>query len=99
VSVTAPRRPRHPALAQIPFVLVMAVVLIGIVLILMYHWRRGAMLIGGALLLAAVFRALLSDEGAGLIAVRKRGVDVLLYAGLGICILFVAVTIVGGPFG
>ncbi|MFF5991526.1 DUF3017 domain-containing protein [Prauserella flavalba] len=65
----------------------------------MYHWRQGAALIGGALLVAAVLRAALSDEQAGLLRIRGRAVDVLSYAGLGLLILFIALTITGGPLG
>jgi multisubunit Na+/H+ antiporter MnhB subunit len=68
------------------------------VLVALQHWRRGAAVIGGALLLAAALRAVLPNERAGLIALRGRGVDVLLYCALGLVILVVALTIVGGPF-
>ena len=81
-----------------PFALVLAVALAGMVLVALQHWRRGAAVIGGALLLAAALRAVLPNERAGLIALRSRGVDVLLYGALGLVILVVALTIVGGPF-
>jgi multisubunit Na+/H+ antiporter MnhB subunit len=84
---------------HLAFALVLVVVALGIVLIMYQHWRRGAALIGGALELAALFRALLSPRRAGLLVVRGRPVDALSYAGLGAVILFVAGTITGGPFG
>lgn len=84
---------------HLAFALVLVVAAVGIVLIVQYHWRRGAALIGGALELAALFRALLPPRRAGLLAVRGRPVDVLCYAGLGALILFVAGTITGGPLG
>ncbi|MBK1789294.1 DUF3017 domain-containing protein [Prauserella cavernicola] len=77
----------------------MLLVAIAAVRIGMYHWRQGAALIGGALLVAAVLRAALSDEQAGLLQIRGRAVDVLSYAGMGLLILFVALTITGGPLG
>lgn len=83
--------------AQIPFSLVMVVVAIGLVRIALYHWREGTVLIGGALLLAAALRALLSDGRIGMVAIRGRGVDVLLYGCLGLAVLAVALTIQGGP--
>lgn len=98
MTVSTPKGPREAVTAQLPFLLVLAVVAVGIVLIVMYHWRDGATLIGGALLLAAGLRALLPDENAGLIAVRGRGMDVFLYSGFGVFIVYVAVTIQGGPF-
>jgi hypothetical protein len=83
----------------VPFAVVMLIVLIGIVRIVMYHWRQGTVLIGVALVVAAVIRILLSDQRAGLLAVRTRKVDFLLYGGFGGMILFIALTITGGPFG
>ncbi|WP_091674006.1 DUF3017 domain-containing protein [Amycolatopsis marina] len=77
----------------------MALVAIAALRIGMYHWRQGAALIGGALLVASVLRAALTDEQAGLLSIRGRSVDILSYAGLGILILFVALTITGGPLG
>jgi hypothetical protein len=93
--VTTPQRRRHPFLTHLPFGMVLAVVALGLFRILMYHWRQGTVLIGAALIMAAAMRALLRDEQAGLIAIRGRGVDVLTYAGLGVCVLAVALTIEG----
>ncbi|MGH3516846.1 MAG: DUF3017 domain-containing protein [Haloechinothrix sp.] len=95
--VRAQRRPR-PGLVHLPFGLVLALVAVAMLRIYQYHWREGAVLIGGALLVAALLRGLLSDEQVGLIAIRGRGIDVLLYSGLGLMIWFVALTITGGPF-
>lgn len=75
----------------------MALVLVAAVRIWMYHWRDGAALIGGALVVAAVLRGALPTERVGMLAIRGRGIDVLTYGGLGLLILFVALTITGGP--
>jgi hypothetical protein len=91
--VTTPHRRRHPVLAHLPFGLVMAVVALGVLRIIMYHWREGTVLMGVALVMAAGLRVLLSDEQAGLIAIRGRGVDALTYTGFGVCMLAVALTI------
>ncbi|OLR90541.1 DUF3017 domain-containing protein, partial [Actinokineospora bangkokensis] len=94
----APQRGgKHPALVHLPFALVMAVVAVGLVRIAMYNWREGSIWIGLALLLAAGLRVLLRDEQAGLIAVRSRVVDTFLYTGFAVMVLFVAITIEGGP--
>ncbi|MEU6646264.1 DUF3017 domain-containing protein [Saccharomonospora sp. NPDC046836] len=90
---------RRQLLTHLPFALVLALVAIAAMRIGMYHWRQGATLIGGALLVAAVLRAALSDEQAGLLRIRGRAIDVLSYVGLGLLILFVALTITGGPLG
>ncbi len=91
------QRWRSAAGQHLPFALVLGVVLLGILRIVQYHWRQGAVLIGVALLLAALLRVLVTDEQAGLIAIRSRSVDALLYSGLGFAVIVVAMTIIGGP--
>lgn len=83
--------------AQLPFALVLGIVAVGFVRIAQYHWREGTVLIAGALLIAAVLRAVLPPERAGLIVIRGRGVDVLSYTVFGLLIAFVALTINKGP--
>ncbi len=84
---------------HLPFSLVLFVAAIGFFRVSIRHWRDGAMLIGCALVLAAVLRAFLPDEKVGLLAIRSRTVDIVLYSGLGLLILWVAATIHGlfGP--
>ncbi len=76
----------------------MLVVAIAALRIGQYHWRQGAALIGGALMLAGLLRAALPDAKAGLLAIRGKPVDVLTYGALSVLILFIAFTITGGPF-
>jgi hypothetical protein len=97
--MTTPQRRRHPVLTHLPFAMVMTVVALGLLRIVLYHWRQGTVLIGLALFLAAALRALLRDDQADLIAIRGRGVDVLTYSAFGACMIFVAMTIEGGPLG
>jgi Protein of unknown function (DUF3017) len=85
--------------SQWAFLLVLLVAAVGLVRILQYHWREGAVLVGGALVVAGLLRAVLPSARVGLIAVRGRLVDVLSYAALAGMILFVALTLTGGPFG
>jgi Protein of unknown function (DUF3017) len=82
---------------QLTFGVVLAVVALGMVRIAQYHWREGAMIIGGALLLAAGLRAVLPPERTGLLGVRRRVLDVVTYGVFGLLMLFVALTITGGP--
>nr|WP_130345794.1 DUF3017 domain-containing protein [Herbihabitans rhizosphaerae] len=91
------QRPRPSIAIHVPFLLVMIVVVIAIVRISQYHWRQGGTLIGAAMVLAAALRAILPSDRAGLIAVRGRAVDTLLYGGLGLVIVFIALSIEGGP--
>ncbi len=82
---------------NLPLILVLAVVAAGLIRITMYHWREGTVLLGAALILAGLLRALLPASRIGMVAIRGRGVDVLLYGGLGLMMMFVALTITGGP--
>lgn len=84
---------------HVPFGLVLGVVLIGFLRIGQAHWREGSFLLGCAFLLAAAFRALLQSERVGLLAIRSRVVDALLFGTLGVLIVVVAMTITGGPLG
>ncbi len=91
------QRWRSAAGKHLPFALVLVVVGLGLVRIVQYHWRQGAVLIGIALLSAALLRVRVTDEQAGRSAIRGRSVDALLYSGLGFAVIFVAMTIIGGP--
>jgi hypothetical protein len=78
---------------QLPYLLVLLTMSIGLLRIVQYHWREGSAWIGGALLIAALLRAVLPPRAAGMVAVRGRAVDVLWCVGLAVCILFVAYTL------
>jgi hypothetical protein len=79
---------------QAPIILVFAVVAVGMVRVLTQHWREGAALLGGALLLAALLRVVLPTDRVGLLAIRSRPVDVLVYLAFGGALLVLALTIV-----
>lgn len=89
--MSAPRRARLAD--HVAFILVLTITAIAFALIIGYRWRRGAVLLGGALLLAGGLRAVLSDQRAGLLAIRGRSVDVLAYTAFGLAMVAVAVTI------
>lgn len=96
--MTAPQRNRRGRfLDHVPFLLVMAMVLVAAVRTAMYHWREGAAWIAIALVVAGVLRAVLSDAQIGMLAIRGKAIDVLSYLALGAMIMFVALSIVGGP--
>jgi uncharacterized membrane protein YvlD (DUF360 family) len=84
-------RSRLPVHAPLTFVLLIAGA--GMVRTLTQHWREGAVLLGGALIVAAVLRVLLPTDRVGLLAIRSRPVDVLCYGGLGVVISALAMTI------
>lgn len=100
VTLMSDRDPRQSrAWVHAPFALVALVALSGVLRVAMQHWRQGSVLLGGALLLAAALRILLTNEQTGLLAIRSRAVDILLYSALGFVIVLVAMTIKGGPLG
>ena len=75
---------------------VLAVAGVGLLRVATANWREGSVLLGGALLLAALLRVVLAPENAGLLAIRGRSVDVLSYLGLGTAVVLLAVTITRG---
>lgn len=86
------------ASVHVPFALVALVALSGLVWVAMRHWREGTVLVGGALVLAALLRAVLPEERMGLLSVRSRIVDIALFGGLGLLIVAVSVTITDASF-
>ena len=87
-------RSRLPAV--VPAVAVAAIALVGMGLVLTQHWRRGAVLLGVALLVAAALRLAVPAERAGLLAIRGKTVDVLCYSGFGVVMVLLAATITRG---
>jgi hypothetical protein len=75
---------------------VLSVAAVGLLRVATAHWREGSVLLGGALLLAAVLRVALPPDRAGLLAIRSWAVDVLSYSGLGVIVVLLAVTITRG---
>ncbi|WP_205876612.1 DUF3017 domain-containing protein [Mycobacterium camsae] len=79
--------------AQWPILLVGLIFLVAFVLAGANFWRRGALLIGIGVGVAAVLRLALPDERAGLLVVRSRGTDFLTTASVGAAMVYVAWTI------
>jgi hypothetical protein len=82
---------RRRVRAQVPFLLVLAIVLVafGYLAFMPGHWRRGVSVMAAAFLLAFLLRLLLPPVCAGLLAVRGRWWDAICYAALGVAILIV----------
>ncbi len=80
----------------LPVALVAAIALVGMGLVLTQHWRRGAVLLGVALLVAAALRLAVPAERVGLLAIRGKAVDVLCYSGFGTAMVLLAATITRG---
>ena len=80
----------------LPAATVAVFALVGLGLVLTQHWRRGAVLLGVALLVAAALRMAVPAERVGLLAIRGKVVDVLCYSGFGVAMVLLAVTITRG---
>jgi hypothetical protein len=91
---------RRPFLAglirQLPLLAVLLVVAIGLLDATFGHWRRGLVLLGLALVGAALLRLLLPVRRVGFLAVRSRTVDVVLLAVAGVTLTVIVLTIPGG---
>jgi hypothetical protein len=82
------RPPRHPPQGR-EYVLggLLAALVAGLVLATQGYWRRGMILIGGALLAGAALRLFLPVRRVGLLAVRSRAFDVLMLIALGLGVI------------
>ena len=98
--MTAPSKPplyiRRPFLAglvrQLPLLAAILVVGVGLVLVTFGQWRSGLVVIGLALVGAALLRLFLPLRRVGFLAVRSRSVDVLLMAGTGLALTVLTLT-------
>ncbi|MBW8767355.1 MAG: DUF3017 domain-containing protein, partial [Geodermatophilales bacterium] len=72
---------------------VLLAVAVGLLLVTFEHWRRGLVVMGLALIGAAVLRALLPVRRVGFLPVRGRPIDVVLLAGTGVTLTVVALAI------
>jgi hypothetical protein len=88
---------RRPFLAgllrQLPLLAVLVVVGVGLAVVALGYWRKGIVIVGLALIAAAVLRALLPVRRVGFLAVRSRPVDVALLAGTGLALTVIVLTI------
>ncbi|CKN29945.1 Conserved membrane protein of uncharacterised function [Mycobacterium tuberculosis] len=79
--------------AQWPILLVGSIFAVGFVLAGANFWRRGALLIGIGVGVAAVLRLVLSEERAGLLVVRSKGIDFVTTVTVAAALVYIASTI------
>ena len=88
---------RRPFLAglirQLPLLVVLVMVGVGLLVVTIDHWRSGIVIVGLTLIGAAVLRALLPVRRVGFLAVRSRPVDVVLLAGTGLALTVIVLLI------
>ncbi|SOX52413.1 DUF3017 domain-containing protein [Mycobacterium ahvazicum] len=81
------------AKAQWPILLVGLIFVTAFALVGANFWRRGSLLIGIAVGVAAILRLVLSDDRAGLLVVRSKGIDFVTTATVGAAMVYIAWTI------
>ena len=81
------------AKAQWPILLVGLIFATAFALVGANFWRRGSLLIGIAVGVAAILRLVLSDDRAGLLVVRSKGIDFVTTATVGAAMVYIASTI------
>ncbi len=69
---------------QWPIAVSLGVVLVGLLVVATGHFRRGTVLLSFGVTLALFLRILLSQEDAGMLAVRSKRVDVAVLAVLAV---------------
>jgi hypothetical protein len=78
---------------QWPILLVGLFFLAAFGLVVAGYWRRGALVLGIGVAVAAALRLTLTDERAGLLMVRSKGIDFVTTATVSAAVLFIAATI------
>lgn len=84
-------------LGQLPYVFVLCGVGAGLIVVAMNHFRRGSMLIAAAVFIGALARLVLPESQTGMLAVRRRWVDVLLMTAAAVGVTFFAFVAKGTP--
>ncbi len=77
-------------LSQVPYALVLSALAAGIVIVAAAYFKRGPAIIATALLLAATFRMFLPKDWIGLLAVRRRWVDLVTMVTLAVLLIVLA---------
>ncbi|BCI51993.1 hypothetical protein NIIDNTM18_12710 [Mycolicibacterium litorale] len=91
--MTAKEFARKVFAGQWPILVVGLIVVAALGLVVAGYWRRGALVLAVGVGVAAALRISLTDERAGLLAVRSKAVDVVTTATVSATMLYVAWTI------
>jgi hypothetical protein len=100
VTIVARRR-ASPALGlprwvrQVPYACVLGGVTVGLAVVATGHFKKGSVLMGAAVLFGALARLVLPEGQIGLLATRRRVVDVLILVAFAVAITAVATAIQG----
>ena len=86
-----PDKPAESAPSNVwPLALCLLIVGVAVVFGFMEHWRRASVTVALAMGVAGGLRLVLPREIAGLLVVRRRVLDVVIYFGLAVAITVVA---------
>jgi hypothetical protein len=78
---------------QWPIIWIVLIFVVAFSLAAANFWRRGALLIGIAVGLAAVLRLALTEDRAGLLVVRSKAIDFTMMASVATAMVYIAWTI------
>ena len=84
---------RRVVRTQWPILVVFLTFITAFGLVIADFWRRGSLLIGIGVAVAAMLRLVLSDKRAGLLVVRRRMTDFATMAVVSAAVIYVASTI------
>ena len=84
---------RNVVRTQWPILAVFGIFVIAFGLVVTDFWRRGSLLIGIGVAVAAVLRLVLSDKQAGLLVARRRTTDFATMAVVSAAVIYIASTI------
>lgn len=89
------RRPQ--TLGGVVYLALTAVAIGGVVLAVASDWRTGVSVVGGCLIVGALFRVVLNDHDAGMLRVRRAWFDIALMLAVGAVLIFLSATIPDQP--
>jgi len=93
-----PEGRRYPStLGGAFYLLVLAVSSVGLVIVTQGSWRLGVKWIAAALLFGALVRLVIPAQQAGMLAVRRRSVDVVILAVAGVALWILSTSIPNQP--
>jgi hypothetical protein len=99
VSTPADEGPRRfpRTIGGFVYLLVVAMVLVGLGITAAGAWRTGVSWMGAGVLVGALARAVLSERSAGMLRVRRRWSDVLTLTVVGVALIVLAIVVPQQP--
>ena len=93
-----PEGRRYPStIGGVFYLVVLGVSAVGLGIVTQGNWRLGVRWIAAALVFAALVRLVIPAQQAGMLAVRRRAVDVVILAALGVALWFLSKNIPNQP--